>query len=1086
MHDPEIVLQWLAATENIRQVRKSFVVAKQFARIFARHRGCSVSEVMGETAPVNWETLRTARVRADAVALLLFRRLWEQLPDTIDVYLYVDSSPQWHGEEMLATSFEIWDRRGQLPWQRRLMPLVSLERDFLDSIGKTIALVWQIWLLVGPSPLEVIRFCSRVRCIVTDCGTERLLANIVDVVPDMLAAMGSPLAEHVVERERTFEHAIQSPGWMHGWDVVLRRGLSSLHWFPSWLEKMKAIVYVFRLSTMVGQLCWHLKTVARLPAVAQMIEALKLPSIAEWRWGTLYKACRTLREVLGTLRVHFQFALFKNARDPIKVQRCASALRSDEWAWQFEFVCWFCEWLGSIQEWGRGCRCHEAELLDGSSGHVDCKWKGRRLKEAGEFVRIRLRAGLDECNAWTKHTFSCSDLDWTRLQACVRGSFHLAHARFKYLSLVPWLCARLLEPGVRDECLAQWASCSPEKHHPLTRRFCDPGSALRQDLDVLLPDCSNASERLRDEVDSVAALPMDDSYAESPHALAKRVKLHGRGAKFPWIASSMRLGQNLEDIGELAPALNMDTRREWCRSTSILQVNPQRAHRSMRLPRANFLNCFYRMAMFGRPRTRDEANEGDDDDQGDDPGDDDDDDGDAADAPKESDAGVGSGAAASSGQGPSGPGSVGPVSLALTRAERQTTSLMKEYMLACLSPSMYVSLPVPSGGGAATLGFFQVLSVQPRTTTVDVFTPDNAEPMDLCAVAIQSLDYHGPIDEDSSRLHGGDFFAFEEPKTFDVVGSTAARPSDRELCLEWEPTESAVPCCVRLCRPRPLRPPASWKLSDARVPALCLLDVLLERGFAPQSRRAIHKKGGEELFDDRKPTSKKSYLRCVIASAELFEAGVPEFSSLQTNAFFEYLLKHRRLPPPNLSAKQLRLLMKEDAIDMPSPLSLDCHTADPPVALPKLTDPDIACDVDVGDKVDVVMSETGIVGSADDMKSHEADADAVAAEAPEAPSSAVEWPLEVEGVRCYFKKAKHDGGWSYHDRLLVKCPFHEGCARSRSTALQVSTFGQKAAVYYLGVWVRAAWMPVGEHRAFQPDAESMRAYMREHELASST
>ena len=50
----------------------------------------------------------------------------------------------------------------------------------LDARSKTLALLFQIWLLVGPSAEEMIRFLSRVRCSLTDMGTERLMANMVD------------------------------------------------------------------------------------------------------------------------------------------------------------------------------------------------------------------------------------------------------------------------------------------------------------------------------------------------------------------------------------------------------------------------------------------------------------------------------------------------------------------------------------------------------------------------------------------------------------------------------------------------------------------------------------------------------------------------------------------------------------------------------------------------------------------------------------------------------------------------------------------------------------------------------------------
>ena len=82
---------------------------------------------------------------------------------------------------MFASSFEIWDQR--LLWSRELMPVLSLERHMLDARSKTLALLFQIWLLVVPSAEKMIRLLSRVRCILTDMGTKRLMANMVGGLP---------------------------------------------------------------------------------------------------------------------------------------------------------------------------------------------------------------------------------------------------------------------------------------------------------------------------------------------------------------------------------------------------------------------------------------------------------------------------------------------------------------------------------------------------------------------------------------------------------------------------------------------------------------------------------------------------------------------------------------------------------------------------------------------------------------------------------------------------------------------------------------------------------------------------------------
>ena len=234
---------------------------------------------------------------------------------------------------------------------------------------------------------------------------------------------------------------------MHQWDVILKRGFSSLLWFPSWLHGMRALVSFHRLSTMVSQLCKHLKEDVQLPVTAEMIEQVRVPSIAEWREGSLHTAVDALAGVLPTLSTHFDAKLFKNVRDPVTITRCKSALHSTAWAWQFQFVL---SWICGIQRWGRGCACH--------SNETECKWKGGRLPVAAVFDDRELSRGLQEAESWTKDTFQTTVSEHLDLVRCVRTSYHMAGKKFAYLQKLPWLIVRIFEPGVKKECLRQCSS----------------------------------------------------------------------------------------------------------------------------------------------------------------------------------------------------------------------------------------------------------------------------------------------------------------------------------------------------------------------------------------------------------------------------------------------------------------------------------------------------------------------------------------------------------------------------------------------------------------------------------------------------
>ncbi len=167
------------------------------------------------------------------------------MPATIDIYIFLDSSPQVRGEELFAASFELRDTAGEFPWQRRYFPMLALQSDFMDSVGKGMALVFMIFLMVGPHPDQVIAFCNRVKCIVADMGTERKIARIVDLLPEFYNTMLGTNWQ-VPDRIYLFPLCVASPGWMHGWDIVLQRGLRSLSWFPTFIVGLRALVVFSR------------------------------------------------------------------------------------------------------------------------------------------------------------------------------------------------------------------------------------------------------------------------------------------------------------------------------------------------------------------------------------------------------------------------------------------------------------------------------------------------------------------------------------------------------------------------------------------------------------------------------------------------------------------------------------------------------------------------------------------------------------------------------------------------------------------------------------------------------------------------
>ena len=215
------------------------------------------------------------------------------------------------------------------------------------------------------------------------------------------------------------------------------------------------------------------------------------------------------------------------------------------------------------------------------------------------FVDRELSRGLQEAESWTKDTFQTTVSEHLDLVRCVRASYHMACKKFAHLQKLPWLIVRIIELGVKKESLRQWSACAPHEHHRYTRYCLDPSQPVRSDID----DCSKAPPSLLAAVARLAALPMDDSIVEFPHAMASRLVKSGRATKFPFLPNSLRLKENLTTVRELGSAVSSELRLEWSSYTSLLQVHPKKCRRSVRISNEEFCSRLYWMGHFVRTGT---------------------------------------------------------------------------------------------------------------------------------------------------------------------------------------------------------------------------------------------------------------------------------------------------------------------------------------------------------------------------------------------------------------------------------------------------------------------------------------------------
>lgn len=168
----DLVIDWVRASLYIKNIKKADEACDAFARILARSGLQTRAELMCGLQRVNREVLRRARVRVDCCDMLLWREFFRTLDlSTLDIFIFVDGSPQYRGLEMFATTLDLFIS-GSIPFHvRLLLPVIALRRDFLDQTGKTVGLLWQLFLVAGSLLLQPLLF--RVRAILSDNGVER-------------------------------------------------------------------------------------------------------------------------------------------------------------------------------------------------------------------------------------------------------------------------------------------------------------------------------------------------------------------------------------------------------------------------------------------------------------------------------------------------------------------------------------------------------------------------------------------------------------------------------------------------------------------------------------------------------------------------------------------------------------------------------------------------------------------------------------------------------------------------------------------------------------------------------------------------
>lgn len=815
-----------------------------------------------------------------------------------------------------------------------------------------------------------------------------------------------------------------------------------------------------------------------LVGLADALKHISVPNFANWRWQTLHRCCTPVHAIWESFSTHFSPECFGRLRDRSELAKLCACVASTVWPHQLEFIQWFTSVVDEILAWIGTCECHEEEILAGEN--IECHYRGRRVAQAYRFAVDKLKVALDECNLWTANRFGGDVGMLDACQGCTRYAYSLTLKKIEHLNCIPWLLARLEEPGVRAICQEQYQSRPPHLHHRVSHAFLSPDSELHGDVANIDDEGGGASLRLRLEIAALRHIPLDDAVGEGPHAIEKRIMEHSRAGSFAWSASTSRLEQNLSDIEEYTPKVGGDIQTEWLRYTSVLQTDARKARRSMRIKRSAFEQRIYHMHHVSEDAPLGPNSDGDGDG-------DDGDDGDGDDvAPRSPTSAEGPAASAANGGDIVAVAGGGDLGLA---AEAQRNSgvvrMLREFLAASLKVHSYVSVGDPVD--VENFHIFQVLGLETRDVLMHTFKTEDARHM-LYTAAIQPYTRYAGF---GAGVFEGvvDAFIVDDPGEGDVLGMCGDMGTARSSFREWDQVPSDVWGCTAYANPRPLQ--VNLPLESPKIPVLCLLDAFDNAGFHGTMALVRHVAGGPRIYDNRKPESKRVYFQCVLCQDDLFRKGAADFGSTLSEQFYKLLLRNPSQADPTFTGTRCKELL---AIANGVPPRFAALAGAPPPALLPVA---VGISGDLGLEDDVLLSDivalphAGIAGDSGSDGDAPAELPGLAPIAP--PMAAIAgdeaadepWhPDTILGVKVKVERHFNPDLSIAAEGIRVTCPnpLHGGHSKYRARHVDVATFGPRAATYFIGAWVGCAYSCTADAHKKPPTRAQIREYMDTHDF----
>ena len=761
----------------------------------------------------------------------------------------------------------------------------------------------------------------------------------------------------------------------------------------------------------------------------------------------------TMRMSWGDLKC---LAKLRDGKLRLKAQKC---IEGGDWDRQYTFAAWFPDWLTSALRWGGACLCHEAEYQNNED--VVCEEKGRLLTHAHAYAEACWATGLATSAAWSCAEFGDCSLQFLgELQGAVRVVVGVGRIKLSMLNRLPLLLARVgMEAGVVKRCVDEYTKTPVNMRDDITSAFLEPGCPMRAQLDHLART-GDMSLQLKREIQSLCDVPFNDVVCEAPHAHAKRIGDSARRGSWAWLASSVRLKQNLEDAVLLPSMTGVDLQLVWNRWKSALQTSSKSSCRNKKIKRKAFLHRVYRVGTvdgFDAPEANDDEAVGDADGDG-----------------------MGGAEVVEDAHGEPGPAGA-------SVADVLNAKLIREYLEMSIPQHGYISAACPPSDDRK-VSCFQVLHKHRR----HVLPEDKKKTQDpqLDEWLVQEFEIWRGHEMGAKAPHL-DVFLLKDPKYATVTELFGSDAAQRDTWRAGRARESDVQGCLCLQDWSIACPRKSLKDLDA--PVLSLLDALEEKGWRGMSEMVWREQDAlARVYDDRNIVSKRCYLQAVLAQDSLFAKGVRRFCSGKTAVYYKWLLRSPGAIDEALTTAELSsLVTAADESRAPALPSLSV-LAKPGRALARLRvvdDPEVdggapgeclgdapaAEPEDAAEAVDG-KAKSSSSSSSDSSSSSPSSSGAVAGRGelgdcgPEEEAPCV-FPDVLEGALVMHERAGEAGSG-----FRVRCP-HHGCRAFRSAHMDVEAFGVMAPIFFLGSWLKeGAASSAAAYRKWRPKRADVRAY----------